>query len=81
MHEWAIAESIVKYISNNYRGRAIVGLTIAVGRLQNIDKDILVFNVKELLKIEGFREVDVRVRDIGISLRCRFCSYKWSINP
>ncbi|MEM0239685.1 MAG: hydrogenase nickel incorporation protein HypA [Sulfolobales archaeon] len=81
MHEWAIAESIVRYIVNNYRGRTIVGVTIAVGRLQNIDKDILVFNVKELLRIEGFREVEVKVRDIGISLRCRFCNYEWSVNP
>lgn len=80
MHEWALAETIVKCVLELFRGKNIVKLRLSVGRLQNVDREILLFNVKELLKVEGYSNVEVILRDTDVSLMCRNCSYTWSVN-
>jgi hydrogenase nickel incorporation protein HypA/HybF len=49
VHEWALAEAIVLYIENQgvKRGRKLV---VKTGALQSIDREVLEFALRELIK-------------------------------
>jgi len=81
VHEWALAEAIANYV-REYLGEKTVlkKLIISLGELQNIDKDILDFALKEILRSMGItvQELDYEIEEAF--LKCRKCSYEWKLN-
>ncbi len=81
VHEWALAEAIANYI-REYVGEKTVlkKLTISLGELQSIDKDILDFALKEILRSMGItvQELDYEIEEV--ILKCRKCNYEWKLN-
>lgn len=67
MHEWLIAEGIANII----RERNLRKVRIHLGKLQGIDKEILVFVIKQLARVE------IEVVEEEIELRCLSCGEKW----
>lgn len=79
VHEWALAESVVLYVLSKGIKKARK-VAIKVGVLQSIDKDILVFAVKELSKEHGLEVSIVEVVDEEPVFKCHTCGHAWSLN-
>ncbi|RLG84757.1 MAG: hydrogenase expression protein HupK [Thermoprotei archaeon] len=81
VHEWALAEAIANYV-REYIGEktALKKLTISLGELQSIDKDILDFALKEIFKSMGItvQELDYEIETAV--LKCRKCGHEWELN-
>ena len=86
MHEWALAEAIVKsieYTALNNRRYVIRNVVIRLGELQNIDVDVLNFALQELIKELGeSRHIQVLRFSLEIeeaTFVCRRCGNKWRL--
>lgn len=80
VHEWALAESIVMYLVNQGIKRS-KNITVKVGALQSLDKEILAFAIKELSREHGLEVGDVVVSEEDPVLKCRVCGYTWTLKP
>jgi len=83
VHEWALAEAIIKYveaISKEHKAKKVAKLVLRLGVLQSIDKDILKFSLYELAKLKGIVIDELVFEDEEVSLRCRSCGYRWPFN-
>ena len=67
MHEWLIAEGIAKIIKERNLGK----VRIRLGRLQGIDKEILISAIKQLTQAE------IEVVEEEAELRCLSCGERW----
>ncbi|MEM1858379.1 MAG: hydrogenase/urease maturation nickel metallochaperone HypA, partial [Desulfurococcaceae archaeon] len=74
VHEWALAESIVLYVLSRGIKKA-KKVAVKIGVLQSIDKDILVFAVRELSKEYGLEIGEVEVVDEEPVFKCHICGY------
>lgn len=81
VHEWALAEAIANYV-REYMGEKTIlkRLTISLGELQNIDKDILDFALKEILKSMNIVVQELNYEIESAALKCRKCGYEWDLN-
>lgn len=59
--------------------KKIKRLTIRLGALQSIDKDILAFAIRELSKERGIDIEDVELVDEPLLLKCNACRYEWKV--
>lgn len=87
MHEWALAEAIIETLITKafeINKKKFNYLKIVIGRLQQIDRDILVFVLDEMLKLvrdEHGLEVDqIVLEDEKTLAECRRCGYRWEID-
>lgn len=81
VHEWALAEAIANYIKKSMEGKTILKkLTISLGELQSIDKDILDFALKEILRSMGITVYELNYEIELAVLRCRKCGYEWELD-
>lgn len=84
VHEWALAESIADYIERELSKKGkknIAKIVIKLGILQSIDKEILDFALKEIIKSRDYRVGEIVYEDEEVILKCRRCGYEWRINP
>ncbi|MEM0457475.1 MAG: hydrogenase nickel incorporation protein HypA [Sulfolobales archaeon] len=77
VHEWALAEAVVRHVIDIYSDKKIREIRIGLGELQNIDENILLFSLKELFKLNGLENVSIHVRKIPLTLLCRSCGFEW----
>ncbi|MBS7607501.1 hydrogenase nickel incorporation protein HypA [Candidatus Bathyarchaeota archaeon] len=82
MHEWALAEAIISAVSQiAERGnlRAIKEVTLRIGELQQIDREILKFALSQMAsgKLAG---VKFRMKLVRARFKCRVCGHKWTFN-
>jgi len=87
MHEWALAEAIVKSIeqrAEELKTNSINYVEIIIGELQQIDEEILSFALNELLK--SLREErNIIVKELKFSreeavFKCNVCGYIWKLS-
>lgn len=79
MHEWALAEAIVKTalkISEEKGFEKVREVRIKIGELQQIDQDILQFALSRL-KSAKFENTVFTVEVARTELKCKVCGYKW----
>ncbi|MCI4396342.1 MAG: hydrogenase nickel incorporation protein HypA [Thermoprotei archaeon] len=81
VHEWALAESIVNYLSLELPGKKAEKVVIGLGRLQSIEQDILDFALRELLVQADIHVEEITYVIIEPKLRCRACGYEWKLLP
>jgi hydrogenase nickel incorporation protein HypA/HybF len=82
MHEWALAEAILisaKQIAEKEKLKEVTGVTIKVGELQQVERDILRFALSEM-KPEIFKNAKFRILKAKTTLKCRVCGTIWQFN-
>jgi hydrogenase nickel incorporation protein HypA/HybF len=81
MHEWALAEAVLKAaseIAEKEQLEEVTEVNIRIGELQEIEREIFVFALQQL-KIEKFRKAKFRIKRSKTVLNCRNCSNTWQL--
>lgn len=79
MHEWALAEAVITAaaeIAKKERMKEITEVTIKIGELQQVEREIFVFALKQLRPAE-FKKTRFRVSKGRARLKCRACGNTW----
>jgi len=85
MHEWALAESILTTVveeSKKEKMKKIKEIKIALGELQQIEKDIFKFALDEIIKEQGgiLKNVKIIIKTEKSMLKCKNCENSWSFS-
>lgn len=87
MHEWALAEAIIETIiarASESKTKNISYVKVKLGKLQQIDRDILAFAINELLKLakneHGIEIKEIIFDDEEAVAKCLRCGYRWSLD-
>jgi len=79
MHEWALAEAILKTaeeVAQQQKLTQITEVVIRVGELQQVDSQILRFAISQM-KHAPFEKAKFRILTAKTTLRCRVCGASW----
>ncbi len=79
MHEWALAEAVItaaQQIAAKEKLKEIKEVTIKVGELQQVEKDILRFALSQL-KPASFKNAQIHIAKAKTTLKCRVCENTW----
>jgi hydrogenase nickel incorporation protein HypA/HybF len=79
MHEWALAEAIItaaRQIAEKEKLREIKEVTVKIGELQQIEKDILRFALSQL-NPASFKNAKFHIAKAKTTLKCRACGNTW----
>ena len=83
MHEWALAESVIKTAvehSGADKFKVLKEAGVVFGELQAIDKEIFVFALEELRKqYPGARNCKFKIIAEPAAFLCKACSHKFSL--
>ena len=82
MHEWALAEAILKsaeQVAEKENLKEVTEVTIKVGELQQVEAPILRFALKQL-KPGSFKKAKFRILKTKSTLKCRVCGTTWEFN-
>jgi len=80
MHEWALAEAVVRTASQIAEEKGLTEITevnIRLGELQQVDAEIFKFALSQL-KTQKLAEAKFNIRKAKAKLRCRACNYEWA---
>lgn len=81
MHEWALAESVIKSAVEHAAAEKIKKLKeagVVFGELQAIDKEIFIFALEELRKqFPGAGDCKFKIIKQPAAFRCKVCSHKF----
>ncbi len=83
MHEWALAEAVVttaKKAAHEKKLRRVTEITVKLGELQQIEREIFAFALEQILSQEDLlmREAQIVFETERAQLRCRGCSFEWA---
>ncbi len=77
MHEWALAESVIKTLKN--QKKRVSKAEVIFGKLQDIDREIFSFAIEELLKQEkDFRPV-IKICEEEAVFECISCGMEFDL--
>ena len=83
MHEWALAESVVKTAAEHSAKEKLKKLSevgVVFGELQAIDKEIFTFALKELVKSnDKILACKFKVINEPAAFKCKVCGKKFSL--
>jgi hydrogenase nickel incorporation protein HypA/HybF len=82
MHEWALAEAILKsaeQIAEKEKLKKITEVTIKVGELQQVEPPILRFALNQM-KPDKFKKAKFRILKAKSTFKCRVCGTAWQFN-
>lgn len=83
MHEWALAESVIKTAVEHAAAEKLKKLKetgIVFGELQAIDKDIFIFALEELRKqFPAARACKFKITNEPAAFRCKACSHEFPL--
>lgn len=85
MHEWALAESIITAAldaADKDKLKKINEITIQIGELQQIERDIFEFALKEIIKSQNkkLKNTKILIETEESTLKCKNCEHAWSFN-
>jgi len=80
VHEWSLADALLKYVATVY-GTNIKTLRLRVGVLQSIDKEILLFSIRELAGLHNIKLDEVVIEEEEARFKCSRCGYEWVFKP
>jgi len=81
MHEWALAEAVLastRQIAEQEHLTSVSEVTVRVGELQDVDRPILRFALKQLSEDGFFNRTKFRILKAKSKLKCRVCSTTWN---
>ena len=79
MHEWALAEAVLKSaqeVAEKEKLKEVTEVTIRVGELQQVERTILRFAISEM-KPPLLKNTKFRILTAKNKLRCRVCGTSW----
>jgi len=82
MHEWALAEAVIKTASQIAEERGLAEIrevNIKIGELQQVDVGIFKFALSHL-RTGKLQRAKFNIKRDETKLRCRVCSYSWSFS-
>jgi hydrogenase nickel incorporation protein HypA/HybF len=82
MHEWALAESVVRAAADYAREKGLKGVgrvTVRLGELQNLDRECFDFALAEIAKQAGLGDIVVSVEVEPARFACRVCGAAWAL--
>ncbi|RLI04377.1 hydrogenase nickel insertion protein HypA [Candidatus Bathyarchaeota archaeon] len=82
MHEWALAEAVIKTVSQIAEKEGLDNVSevnIRLGELQQVDVEIFKFALSQL-KAPKLEKAQFNIRRDEAKLRCRVCSYEWTFS-
>jgi len=82
MHEWALAEAILKSASEFAKNEslcAVTEVTIRVGELQQVERPILRFALNQI-KTTLFKNAKFKILRAKSTLKCRVCTTSWQFS-
>jgi hydrogenase nickel incorporation protein HypA/HybF len=83
MHEWALADSVIEATSSALGERppsALRSVTVVIGELQAIDREIFDFALKTLLQDRSFAAAEFRLVTEPATFRCTSCAAEWGLD-
>ena len=83
MHEWALADSVIEATSVALGGRpasSLRSVTVVIGELQAIDREIFDFALKTLLEERPFAGAVYRLVTEPASFLCTSCATEWGLS-
>jgi len=78
MHEWALAEAVLESVREHAAGRAVLRVVLRFGELQQIDREIFLFALRELG--EGTPADLFEIETEPAELACNACGTLWSLD-
>jgi hydrogenase nickel incorporation protein HypA/HybF len=81
MHEWALAEAVLKAASEIAEKEHLADVTevnIRIGELQDVEREILVFALQQL-KPANFKQAKFHITRAKTTLKCRNCGNTWKL--
>lgn len=79
MHEWALADAVVRASANRPGAGAGRPVTVLVGELQAMDREIFDFALATLAAEAGLAPGSFLVRAEPAAFRCRACGRAWGL--
>ena len=84
MHEWALAEGVVATVldmAKKQNIKIITGINIKIGQLQGIEKEVVRFALKEIVKPNPMmsKKLKVRIREEKAVFKCKVCGRQWRL--
>jgi len=82
MHEWALAEAVVKTaseIAEKEGLKHVSEISVKIGELQQVEKPIFRFALSQL-KPTIFKDAKFRITSAKAKLKCRVCGNLWIYN-
>ena len=79
MHEWALAEAVMKAaqeIADKEGLKKVTEIHIKIGELQDVERQIFRFALSQL-KPERFKNSRFRISKAKATLKCRVCGNTW----
>lgn len=85
MHEWALAESILTTAvdaAEKEKLKKIKEIVVGLGELQQIEKDIFEFALDEMIKEQGgkLKDVKIKIKSEKSNFVCNNCKHHWSFD-
>lgn len=85
MHEWALAESILTAAlesAEKEKLKKITEIKISIGELQQIEQDIFEFSLNEIIKTQGekLKDVKIKIETEKSTLKCKSCENTWKFS-
>ena len=81
MHEWSLAQSIISTLLDllsSGRCRRISRVVVQVGKLVQIDREILLTALRELSQDTPLRGTSFEIQEVDTKFRCNSCGYTWT---
>ncbi|AIF70179.1 hydrogenase expression protein HupG [Palaeococcus pacificus DY20341] len=82
MHEWALADGIVRtaieFAQQNGKDK-VLGLRIVLGELQDVDPEILKFAIDEIKKGTIAEDAEIEFVMEDAEFKCRDCGNVWKL--
>ncbi|ADD08490.1 hydrogenase nickel incorporation protein HypA [Candidatus Aciduliprofundum boonei] len=82
MHEWALAEGILKTaieFAEKHNAKSIKGVTIILGELQDVEKEIVEFALNEMKKDTIAKDAKFSFSEEEAIFKCRDCGHTWKL--
>jgi len=85
MHEWALAESILTTAvdaAEKEKLKKIKEIVVGLGELQQIETDIFEFALGEIIKEQGgkLKDVKIKIKSEKSNFVCNNCQHHWSFD-
>lgn len=79
MHEWALAEATVETVRREARGQRVLGVRLALGELQQVDREIFLAAAADLAPDAGMDAAVFTIEVEPARFACRGCGTAWGL--
>ena len=79
MHEWALAEAVIKTateIAEKENLKQVTEVNVKIGEMQQVEKGIFRFALAQL-KPNNFKNAKFHITQSKAKLKCRVCEHTW----